>query len=176
MRYKGLRAQLRQARRQKALSQAAVAARSGISRVTVARLETGSAQDIRVGTLSRLCGALGLELRAVPLGGEPTPEAQLAREREHGRRLERRVAHAVLALRLLEARAPEAKSLVARAHAAVDRWERERLCSRHYVTRWRAMLKGPIGRVARSLLEPGDWGDALFQNSPWSFALERPAP
>lgn len=100
----------------------------------------------------------------------------LARERERRRRLERRLAHAALAVRLLEARAPQAKALVARAHGAVDRWERERLCSRHYVTRWRAMLRGPIGRVAGLLLDPGDWRDALFQNSPWAFALPRPEP
>jgi len=110
----------------------------------------------------------------VPASGEPAPETLLARERERGRRLERRLAHAALAVRLLEARAPLSKALVARARAAVDRWERERLCSHHYVTRWRAMLKGSIARVAGSLLEPGEWGDALFQNSPWGFALEHP--
>ena len=58
----------------------------------------------------------------------------------------------------------------------VDRWEREKLCSTHYVTRWRAMLEGPVGRVAQALLEPGEWEDALFQNTPWSFALEPAAP
>jgi transcriptional regulator with XRE-family HTH domain len=174
MRHTALREQLRRTRHERALSQAGLAARSGTSRVTIARLEAGSAQDVRVGTLSRLCAALGLELRAVSAGGEPPPETLLARERERGRRLECRLAHAALAVRLLAARAAKSEALVARARAAVDRWERERLCSRHYITRWRAMLKGPIERVAGSLLEPGDWGDALFQNSPWSFALERP--
>jgi hypothetical protein len=38
------------------------------------------------------------------------------------------------------------------------------------------MLAGPVEQVARGLLEPGEWTDALFQNSPWAFALERPAP
>jgi hypothetical protein len=54
----------------------------------------------------------------------------------------------------------------------VDRWERDRLCSRHYISRWRRLLSGPPERVARSLLGPGDWADALFQNTPFSFALE----
>jgi hypothetical protein len=54
----------------------------------------------------------------------------------------------------------------------VDRWERERLCSRHYVTRWRRLLRGSPAQVAGRLLEPGDWRDALFQSSPWSFAFE----
>ena len=97
------------------------------------------------------------------------------RERERAERLERRLAHAALAVRLLEASEKQAQALLARARAAVDRWERDGLCSGHYITRWRALLRGPVGRVASRLLKPGDWGDALFQNSPWGFALERPA-
>jgi transcriptional regulator with XRE-family HTH domain len=176
MRYSRLRARLRRARRQRSLTQAALAARSGISRVTIARVEAGSARDVRLGTITRVCEALGLEVAAVPSGGEPALERLVARERENARRLERRLAHAVLAARLLGARRPAARALVATARAAVDRWERERLCSRHYIARWRAMLAGPVEGVARSLLEPGDWRDALFQNTPWAFALERPEP
>jgi transcriptional regulator with XRE-family HTH domain len=174
MRYNGLREQLRAARRGEGLSQAALAARSGTSRVTIARLEAGSAQDVRTGTIGRLCQALGLEIAALPVGGQVELEALLARERERTRRLERRLAHAVLAARLLAARGPRARALVARAHAAVDRWERDRLCSRHYVSRWRLLLAGPVERVAQALLEPGEWADALFQNTPWAFALPRP--
>jgi transcriptional regulator with XRE-family HTH domain len=175
MRYDGLRAQLRRARRQHSLTQAALAARSGTSRVTVARLEAGSARDVRMGTVCRIGAALGVGLALVPLGSEGTLERLLARERERSRRLGRRLAHAALAARLLAARPREARALVATARAAVDRWERERLCSRHYVSRWRAKLAGPVGRVARSLLEAGEWTDALFQTTPWAFALELPA-
>jgi hypothetical protein len=96
----------------------------------------------------------------------------LARERERSRRLDLRRRHAALAVRLLAASGREATALVARARAVVDRWERDRLCSRHYVSRWRSVLSGPPGRVARSLLEPGEWRDALFQNTPWAFAIE----
>jgi transcriptional regulator with XRE-family HTH domain len=176
MRYTGLGPQLRTTRRQKAMSQAALATRSGISRVTIARLEAGSAHDTRMGTLSRLCDALGLEIAALPAGGRPALETLLARERERARGLDRRLGHALLAVRLLTAGRPQARVLVARARAAVDRWERERLCSDHYISRWRAMLAGPVDRVARSLLEPGEWRDALFQNSPWAFALRPTAP
>jgi hypothetical protein len=35
------------------------------------------------------------------------------------------------------------------------------------------MLAGPVERVARALLAPGEWQDALFQTTPWTFALER---
>jgi transcriptional regulator with XRE-family HTH domain len=174
MRYSDLRTQVRTARRQMGLTQATLAARSGASRVTIARLEAGSAQEFRLGTLSRVCEALGLELTAVPRG-QPDPETRLAREQERARRLDRRRRHAVLAARLLALPRPRAVALVKKAQACVDRWERERLCSRHYVSRWRAMLANGIERAAQSLLEPGEWADALFQNSPWAFALEPPA-
>ena len=162
--------------RARALTQAALAARSGTSRVTIARIEAGSARDVRVGTIASLCEALGLELAAVPAGARPALETLLARERERSRRLDLRRRHAVLAGRLLAARGEEATALVARARAVVDRWERDRLCSRHYVSRWRAALAGPPRRAARALLEPGEWGDALFQNTPWAFALAPAAP
>jgi transcriptional regulator with XRE-family HTH domain len=171
MRYKSLRERLRATRRQRRLSQAALAARSGTSRVTIARLEAGSAADVRLGTIVRLCDALGLEIRAVHAGEEAALETLLARERERSRRLDRRRGHAVLAAGLLAAPRPNAVALIARARAVVERWEREGLCSRHYISRWRAMLAGPVARVARALLEPGAWGDALLQNTPWAFAL-----
>ncbi len=175
MRYTSLHRQVRAARRQKALSQAALAARSGTSRVTVARVEADSAQDFRVGTISRLCEALGLELTAEPRGALKSLETRLLRERERASRLDRRRRHAALAARLLAAPRPEAVALVKRASACVDRWERERLCSRHYVSRWRGMLAGSVESVALSLLDSGEWADALFQNSPWTFALDSAA-
>jgi transcriptional regulator with XRE-family HTH domain len=176
MRYNGLREPLRAARRQASLSQAALAARSGTSRVTIARLEAGSSPDVRVGTIDRLCEALGLELHVLPAGARNAFETLLAREQERSRVLDRRRAHAVLAAGLLAARRPKAIALIARARAVVDRWERAGLCSSHYVSRWRAMLAGPVERVAHSLLEPGEWRDALYQNTPWAFALALNTP
>ncbi len=175
MRHNPLQAELRRARRAAGLSQAALAAKSGTGRVTIARLEAGAAQDFRLGTLARLCDALGLELAALPRGARPAQETLLARERERARRLDARRRHAALAARLLAAPAPEAAALVRRARAGVERWKRERLCSEHYISRWRAMLAGPVRRVAKRLLEHGEWTDALLQNSPWSFALDSPA-
>jgi transcriptional regulator with XRE-family HTH domain len=179
MRYNALhalRGPLRTARLEQGLTQAALAARSGTSRVTIARLEGGSARDVRVATIASLCEALGLEIAAVTVGARPTLETVLARERERSRRLDLRRRHAALAARLLAARRPKAAAQVAAARAVVDRWEREGLCSRHYVSRWRAMLALPVERVALALLEPGEWGDALLQNTPWTFALEPAAP
>lgn len=175
MRHHELYTQLRRQRRARGLTQAALALQSGAGRVTIARLEAGSAQDFRLGTLSRLCEALGLELAALPRGGLPAQETALARERERGRRLDARRRHAALAARLLAARAPEAASMLRRARAAVDRWERDRLCSEHYISRWRKVLAGSVRQVALALLAHSDWTDALLQNTPWSFALDAPA-
>jgi transcriptional regulator with XRE-family HTH domain len=166
--------QIRAARRQKGLTQAGLAQRSKVSRVTIARLEGGDPQDLRTGTVGRLCEALGLEMTALPLGAQPRLEKRLARETERTRRVERRRDHAVLAARLLTAPRSEARQLISRARAVVDRWERDRLCSRHYISRWRALLAGSVERVALALIEPTDWTDALFQNTPWSFALPGP--
>jgi transcriptional regulator with XRE-family HTH domain len=172
VRHDALRHQIRRARLARGLSQAALAARGGASRVTVARLETGSAQQFRLETLAGLCEALGLELVALPRGAEKAQEVLLLRERERTRRVDERRRHAVLAARLLAARPGEAAALVRRARECVDLWEREKLCSRHYVTRWRERLAGPIERVALALLVEDEWTDALFQSSPWSFVLE----
>jgi len=172
MRNNSLHVVLRDARRRKGLSQAALALASGAARITIARLEAGGAGDFRVGTLARLCEALGLELSAAPHHARPAHEALLARESEKVRRLDLRRRHAALAAALLAVAPADAAAMVDRARANVERWQRESLCSEHYVSRWRARLEGPVRTIALRLLEHGEWTDALLQNSPWSFALE----
>jgi transcriptional regulator with XRE-family HTH domain len=164
-------AQMRDRRRQVGLTQAALAARSGTSRVTVARFESGAAQDVRLGTLNRLCEAVGLELTVLTPGCVRALETRLARERERGRRLDARRRHAALAARVLGASARDAGALIARARENVDRWERDGLCSAHYISRWRRRLAGSRRHVAHALTSDGRWTDALLQNTPWSFAL-----
>lgn len=170
--YSDLRRRLRQARLARGLTQAALADRSGASRVTIARFEAGSGGDVRLGTLAALCRALDLELEAAPRDAAALLETRLARAGERARRLERRLAHARLAARLLAVPRRQGLALIGRARAVVDRWEREKLCSRHYVVRWRRLLGGSPAQVAERLLDPGEWRDALFQNTPWSFALQ----
>lgn len=171
MRISGLSSQLRARRRAAGLTQAALADRSGAGRVTIARLEAGADQDFRLGTLVRLCDALGLELAAIVPGALQASETRLARAHERVRRLDARRRHAALAARLLTATVREASALIARARANVDRWERAGLCSAHYISRWRTMLAGPPRQVARALIRDGAWTDALLQNTPWTFAL-----
>ena len=167
----GLLGQLRDCRRAGKLTQAALAARSATSRVTIARLETGADDDVRLSTLMRVCAALDLELVAVPRGAVSAQETRLARAHDRQHRLDSRRRHAVLAAYLLGASPRKAAGLLAGARANVDRWQRDRLCSAHYISRWRKMLAGSPAQAARALLREDAWTDALLQNTPWSFAL-----
>ena len=151
---------IRKARLAKGLSQEALAKASGASRITIARLEAGSEQDFRLGTLQRLCEALDLDLAALPRGSKAAPEKV--------RRLDARRRHAALAAALLALAEEKATELVrqARANAEADK----------DLSRWRARLEGPVRTVALRLLEHNEHTDALLENSPWAFALEPPAP
>lgn len=68
---------LREARRARGLSQAELAERAGVSRMTVQKLEAG-AIDARVSTMDVLFRALGLELAVVPAALKPAVDAFLA--------------------------------------------------------------------------------------------------
>lgn len=105
----------------------------------------------------------------------PTAKTLRAREQVRARLADLRRRHAALAARLLAAPAPEAEALLSRARANVERWERERLCSAHFISRWRAKLAGSVHRSAMALLKEDDRTDALLQNTPWGFALGSPA-
>src|SRR5262245_3841538 len=140
MRHIALAREVRERRRAQGLTQEALARRSGVGRVTIARLEAGAAQECRVGTLARLCDVLRLELATVAPGAGPAQETRFLRERERVRRIDARRRHAELAARLLVGPARQSAALVRRARANVDRWERDQLCSEHYISRWREML------------------------------------
>lgn len=170
MRHLALRSAIREARLRKGLSQAALAAASGTGRVTIIRLEGGAEQDCRLGTLGRICAALGLELAASAIGTSATGDA--APERDRARRLDDRRRHAALAAALLALPADKAAGLVDQARATVDRWARDRTTTEPHIARWRERLDGPVRTVALRLLEHGEWTESLLRDTPWSFALE----
>lgn len=72
---------LKEARRNARLSQDALAARAGVSRSTVARMETMAKGDMSVSALVRLLDAAGYELKLVKAGHERTVEDILAEQR-----------------------------------------------------------------------------------------------
>lgn len=72
---------LKEARRNTRLSQDALAARAGVSRSTVARMETMAKGDMSVSALVRLLDAAGYDLKLVKAGHERTVEDILAEQR-----------------------------------------------------------------------------------------------
>lgn len=72
---------LKQARKEARLSQEALASRAGVSRSTVARMETVAKGDMSVAALVRLLEAAGYDLRMVRAGHVRTVEDILAEQR-----------------------------------------------------------------------------------------------
>jgi len=72
---------LRQVRKDARLSQAALAQRAGVSRTTVARMETLAKGDMSVSVLLRLLEAAGYDLKPVKQGHVRTVEDILAEQR-----------------------------------------------------------------------------------------------
>jgi len=72
---------LRQVRKDARLSQAALAQRAGVSRTTVARMETLAKGDMSVSALLRLLEAAGYDLKPVKQGHVRTVEDILAEQR-----------------------------------------------------------------------------------------------
>ncbi|RBL80535.1 transcriptional regulator [Streptomyces cavourensis] len=72
---------LKKARRQAGLSQEELAQRAGVSRTTVARMETLAKGDMSVSILVRLLEAAGYDLKLVKQGHVRTVEDILAEQR-----------------------------------------------------------------------------------------------
>jgi len=73
---------LKTARRDAGLSQEELAQRAGVSRTTVARMETLAKGDMSVSALVRLLEAAGYDLKLVKLGHVRTVEDILAEQRQ----------------------------------------------------------------------------------------------
>jgi transcriptional regulator with XRE-family HTH domain len=73
---------LKTARRDAGLSQEELARRAGVSRTTVARMETLAKGDMSVSALVRLLEAAGCDLKLVKLGYVRTVEDILAEQRQ----------------------------------------------------------------------------------------------
>ncbi len=64
--------QIRQARKDRRLTQATLAAALGMSRATISQLEQGTVQDLGIRKVVRLLEFLGLTLQVRPQGKPPT--------------------------------------------------------------------------------------------------------
>lgn len=95
-------------------------------------------------------------------------ERRLARLQQSLVERDRLIRHQKIAIDLLSKPKAESTKLVRRAHAMVERWRAERLCSEDYIRRWSDILKMPVKDMALAITSDLDgWGTALRQNSPW---------
>lgn len=74
--------QLKEARKQAGLSQAELAQRAGVSRTTLARMETLARGDMSVSLLLKLLEAAGYDVNVAKVGHQRTLEDILAEQRQ----------------------------------------------------------------------------------------------
>ncbi|HQW09906.1 MAG TPA: helix-turn-helix transcriptional regulator [Steroidobacteraceae bacterium] len=74
--------QLKRARQEAALSQAELAQRAGVSRTTLARMETLARGDMSVSVLLKLLEGAGYDVQVVKKGHQRTLEDILAEQRQ----------------------------------------------------------------------------------------------
>ena len=74
--------QLKRARQEAALSQAGLAKRAGVSRTTLARMETLARGDMSVSVLLKLLEGAGYDVQVVKKGHQRTLEDILAEQRQ----------------------------------------------------------------------------------------------
>jgi transcriptional regulator with XRE-family HTH domain len=159
---------IRARRQEMGLSQKQLAEAARVSRTTLSHVEQGKAPHVQMDVLARIMHTLDLAPR-LSTGGSPD-FGRLAARLAHRERLHaQRERHLRLAVELA-ADSRAARGRIARAREAVELWRRKRSCSPHYIRRWTELLSLPPAQLARRMASLGEWEDAMFQNTPWSWA------
>ncbi|MGQ0546373.1 MAG: helix-turn-helix domain-containing protein [Betaproteobacteria bacterium] len=149
------------------LRQEDLAAKAHVSRAVLSRLEQGKPRAVQSDTIDRLLAALQVVPQVERSGRDAMRRlARLEHEVRLGRQRER---HLRLALELAGDEAAAAAK-IARARERVELWRSKKSCSPFYIERWSRLLAQPPRRIAKQMSSLGEWEDALFQNSPWSWA------
>lgn len=158
---------IKEARLRKGMKQEELAAKARVSRAVLSKLEQAKPKPVQSDSLDRLMAALDVK----PEIGEANAASprRIARLEQELRRREQRERHLRLAIELGED-ASAAADKVAKARERVDLWRRNRSCSPFYIERWSKLLALPPKKMAKQMVSLGEWEDALFQNSPWSWA------
>jgi transcriptional regulator with XRE-family HTH domain len=154
----------RQARR---LSQAGLASAARVSRSVLSGLERGGLRPVQTDVLDRIFAALGVS--PYPAPPDALEERRCAREEQRRRLDARRIRHLRLAAELAGG-APGTKARIAEARRRVELWQANRTCSQTYIERWSALLALSPRELGRRMVSLGEWEDALYQNTPWTFA------
>jgi len=159
--------QVRARRRELGLSQQQLAAAAGVSRTSLSHVEQGRTAHAQIDMLSRILRALDLDLQLA--ASSPAAERVAARLAQQARVQAQRERHLRLAIEMAtDPRAARAR--IRRAREVVALWRRQRTCSPLYIRRWTRLLALPPARLARRMASLGAWENALFQNTPWSWA------
>lgn len=158
---------IKEARVRKGLKQEELANKARVSRAILSRLEQGKPKAVQSDTLDRLLAALEVK----PQIGESSHDLprRMARLEQELKRREQRERHLRLAISLADDEAAAAKK-IAKARQRVELWRSKRSCSPFYIDRWSRLLALPPRKLAKKMCSLGEWEDAMFQNSPWSWA------
>ena len=149
------------------LSQEALARMAGVSRTVLSGLESERGNPVQSDKLERLAAGLNAKL-VVGLGDFQAEKAHARLEHRLGL-AKLRERHLRLALDLC-LRPQEAPAKIRRALEQVDLWEKRKSCSARDIESWReALSHAEPSEVASAMASFGEWEDAMFQNSPWSF-------
>ncbi len=159
---------VRDQRVRKGLRQVDLARCAGVSRTVLSRLEQGRAQPVQTDVLDRLLQVLEIRPRVVARSG-PDAARRRARLELNSKVEKQRARHLRLAIELVDDE-QAAPLMIAKARETVQLWRRNATCNPHYVQRWSELLRLPPRKMAKAMASLGDWEDALFQNSPWSWA------
>lgn len=158
---------IRKERLAKGLKQAELAHAARVSRTILSRLEQGKPSPVQTDVLDRILQAL--EVRPQVAADTTLEERRRARLEQREKLEQRRNRHLRLAVELATNR-KAARGLMARARSVVELWRRNKTCSPLYIKRWSELLALSPGEFAKRMACLGEWEDALFQNTPWSWA------
>jgi transcriptional regulator with XRE-family HTH domain len=158
---------IKEARVRKGLKQEDLANKAQVSRAVLSRLEQGKPKAVQSDTLDKLLAALEISPQLGQFSGELA--RKMARLEQEVRRREQRERHLRLAIHLGDDES-NAAAKIAKARQRVELWRSNQSCSPFYIDRWSELLALPPRKLAKEMSSLGEWEDAMFQNSPWSWA------
>lgn len=155
-------------RRLRGLSQVAAAKKAGIGRSTSGKIESQAIGSVAFGTVQQYLETIGLTIEVLECGQLATLQRQLARAEAKQRSAQKKSQHIALAVRLDETSIAQARSVIAL-------WRRNQTCSEEYICRWTDILEGTPAEIRDRILVAleSDWANALVQNTPFAFVLDR---
>ena len=152
----------------KGLTQADLARAAKVSRTILSRLERGSALVVQTDVLDRIFEVLEVSPKIVDRSA-PDEARQQARLEQQQKLEQQRSRHLRLVIKLADD-AQVAARMIAKARERVELWRRKGTCSPYYIERWSRLLRLGPRKLAKEMASLGEWEDAMFQNSPWSWA------